>query len=71
MRSGWTEDWIEIQSATGQLGLPYQTLKRRFKKITGLSPKEFAERGRMARADAMLAGDQLSNKEIAHELGYY
>ena len=25
----------------------------------------------MARADAMLAGDQLSNKEIAHELGYY
>jgi AraC-like DNA-binding protein len=25
----------------------------------------------MARADAMLAGDQLSNKEIAHELGDY
>ncbi len=62
---------IEIQSVADQLRLPYQALYRRFKKITGLSPKEFAERGRMARAEAMLAGDKLSIKEIAHELGYY
>lgn len=25
----------------------------------------------MARAEAMLAGDQLNIKEVAHELGYY
>lgn len=54
-----------------QLGVSYQRLYRSFKRLTGLSPKQFAERARLANAEGLLAGDQLSVKEIASELGYY
>lgn len=61
----------EIPDIAERLGLSYQSLYRHFKQATGLSPKQFAERARMARAEAMLGDDPFTVKEIAHRLGYH
>lgn len=53
------------------LGVTYLALNRIFKKLTGIAPKAYAEQLRMARAEALLARDQLTVKEIAAELNFY
>jgi AraC-like DNA-binding protein len=60
-----------VNEVATALGVSYLTLNRVFKKLTGIAPKAYAEQLRMARAEALLAGDQLSVKEIAAELGFY
>ena len=44
---------------------------RKFKQATGLAPKEYARGIRLARAEDLLAGTDLSVKEIAGKLGCY
>jgi AraC-like DNA-binding protein len=54
-----------------ELGISYPTLHRRFKNCTGLSPKQYRTKLRIARAEVLLASTELSIKEIAAALGYY
>jgi AraC-like DNA-binding protein len=60
-----------VNQVAAALGVSYLSLNRVFKKLTGIAPKAYAEQLRMARAEALLAGDQLTVKEIAAELGFY
>lgn len=60
-----------IKAPARLLGVSYQSLHRSFKRLTGLSPKQFSERARLANAEGLLAGDRLSIKEIASQLGYH
>ena len=60
-----------VKSVAQTLGVSYLTLYRKFKQATGLAPKEYAREIRLARAEDLLAGTDLSVKEIAGKLGYY
>ncbi|MCX6972333.1 MAG: AraC family transcriptional regulator [Verrucomicrobia bacterium] len=46
-------------------------VRRQCKQATGLAPKEYAREIRLARAEDLMAGPDLSVKEIAGLLGYY
>ena len=61
----------DVRSVAQALGVSYLTLYRKFKQATGLAPKEYAREIRLARAEDLLAGTDLSVKEIAGRLGYY
>lgn len=61
----------DVKSVARTLGVSYLTLYRKFKQATGLAPKEYAREIRLARAEDLLAGSDLSVKEIAGRLGYY
>jgi AraC-like DNA-binding protein len=61
----------DVKSVAQTLGVSYLTLYRKFKRATGLAPKEYAREIRLARAEDLLAGTDLSVKEIAGRLGYY
>ena len=61
----------DVKSVARALGVSYLTLYRKFKQATGLAPKEYAREIRLARAEDLLAGTDLSVKEIAGRLGYY
>lgn len=60
-----------VNEVAVSLGISYLALNRLFKKLTGMAPKAYAGQLRMARAEALLAGDQLTVKEIAAELGFH
>lgn len=62
---------VKVADVARQLGVSYPTLHRRFKRITGLTPKDYVGQIRMARAEEMLAGTKLSVKEVAARLGYH
>lgn len=62
---------LDVKSVANTLGVSYLTLYRKFKQATGLAPKEYAREIRLARAEDLLAGTDLSVKEIAGRLGYY
>lgn len=66
LRAGWG-----VNEVAASLGVTYLALNRIFKKLTGIAPKAYAEQLRMARAEALLARDQLTVKEIAAELNFY
>lgn len=60
-----------VNEVAAALGVSYLSLNRLFRKLTGIAPKAYAEQLRMARAEALLASDQLTLKEIAAELSFY
>ncbi|MEX1119034.1 MAG: AraC family transcriptional regulator [Terrimicrobiaceae bacterium] len=53
------------------VGVSSITLNRHFKRLTGLTPKAYACQMRMARAENLVTGSDLSIKEIAARLGYH
>lgn len=61
----------DVASVTRALGISYATLYRNFKRATGLAPKEYAREIRLARAEELLTGTDLSVKEIAVRMRYY
>ncbi|MFZ4776191.1 MAG: AraC family transcriptional regulator [Terrimicrobiaceae bacterium] len=61
----------EVNSVAHTLGVSYLMLYRSFKRATGLAPKEYAREIRLARAEELLTGTNLSVKEIAGRMGYY
>jgi AraC-like DNA-binding protein len=61
----------EVEEVAKRLGVSYQSLYRHFKQATGLSPKDYANQMRRARGEELLAGTDLSVKEIAARLGYH
>ncbi len=60
-----------VKNVAQTLGVSYLTLYRKFKHATGLAPKDYAREIRLAHAEDLLAGTDLSVKEIAGRLGYY
>ncbi len=68
---GYLLDGIEVREVAHRLGVSYPTLYRQFKQTTGLAPKDYAKQVRRARAEDLLAGTDLSVKEIAARLGYH
>jgi len=62
---------MEVEEVARRLGVSYQSLYRQFKQTTGISPKDFANQVRRARAEELLAGTNLTVKEIAARLGYH
>lgn len=65
------ERGMEVREAARALGVSYPTLHRCFREVLGVSPKQFAERSRWAKAEEHLASDLLSIKEIAAHLGFH
>lgn len=61
---------LSIRQLARRLGVSYPTLHRHFHSETGLSPKQYFEQVRLARAEQLLAASRLSIKEIAASLGY-
>ena len=61
----------DLTSIARKLGISYPTLYRHFKKATGLGPKEYVREIRLARAEELISGSELSIKEIAACLGFY
>jgi AraC-like DNA-binding protein len=66
----WLAQGMEVGQAATQLGVSYLSLYRSFKRCSALSPKQFAESARLAKAEAFLLNEALSVKEIAAALGY-
>jgi AraC-like DNA-binding protein len=64
------EGW-PVAAVAQEVGVSYPTLNRIFKKLAGISPKTYARQIRLARAEAYLAGEGLTIKEIAAELGFH
>ncbi len=62
---------MRIKQIARDLGVCYPTLHRHFNAETGLSPKQYFEQVRLARAAELLTASRLSIKEIAASLGYY
>lgn len=60
-----------ISDLARQLGVSYPTLLRHFRSETGLKPKEFFDQIRMARAERLLAAEDLEIKEIASILHFH
>jgi len=54
-----------------EVGVSTPTLNRLFRELSGQSPKAYARRVRLARAETLLVGGVLSVKETAAELGYH
>lgn len=65
------QEGIEVGEVARRLKVSYPTLYRQFKQATGLSPKDYANQVRRARAEDLLASTALSVKEIAARLGYH
>jgi len=65
------EPQLKVADIATRLKVGYPTLHRCFLRETGLSPKQYHEQLRFARAEELLAGTKLSVKEIAAHLGFY
>lgn len=64
------EGW-PVAAVAQEVGVSYPTLSRIFKDLSGISPKAYARQIRLARAEAYLAGEGRTIKEIAAELGFH
>lgn len=61
---------LGIPDYAERLGLGYHHFRKEFKKIMGLSPKEYRIKKRIEAAQGMIREDVQSLKEIASNLGY-
>ena len=62
---------LDVNNVAKKLGMSYLTLYRHFKKTTGLSPKEYAMKIRLAQAEDLISGSDMSIKEVAKRLGFH
>jgi AraC-like DNA-binding protein len=62
---------VDVDEVAKQLGISYLTLYRHFKKTTGLSPKEYAMKIRLAQAEDLISGSDMSIKQVAKRLGFH
>jgi len=60
-----------ISDLARRLGVSYPTLLRHFRNETGLKPKEYFDQIRMARAERLLAVEDLEIKEVASMLHFH
>lgn len=62
---------LDVHVVAKQLGISYLTLYRHFKKTTGLGPKEYALKIRLAQAEDLISGSDMSIKQVAKRLGFH
>ena len=63
---------IDMSSLAGMLGVTARTLQRRFKTVTGLTPKQYAEITRFTKLfDYLLSDDRVGLVKKLYSLGYY
>jgi transcriptional regulator GlxA family with amidase domain len=62
---------LDVSVVAKQLGISYLTLYRHFKKTIGLSPKEYAMKIRLAQAEDLISGSDMSIKQVAKRLGFH
>ena len=63
-------DGMEVNEVATKLRISYLNLYRSFKRCSALSPKQFAEEARLAKAEAYLLNGDLSIKKVAADLGF-
>jgi AraC-like DNA-binding protein len=54
-----------------QLGLSYETFRKDFTRHTGLPPVRYRLHRRIDQARLLIAGQRLTNKQVAETLGFY
>jgi len=62
---------VSVAQTARHLSVSYPTLHRHFRRLTGMSPKQYAGELRRAQAETLLTEGRLSIKEIAAQLGYH
>lgn len=71
---GWIEEHYEDPLSIGEMargfGLSETSLKRKFKKATGLSPIQYLQEVRVEKAKKLLLSTGMSIQEITHAVGY-
>lgn len=64
------EEKIPLPTLARRLGLSYESFRKNFKKLTGLSPAQYHLTERIRAASSLLYSYELSNKQIAERLGF-
>ncbi len=60
-----------LQVISEGAGLSYETFRKRFTQIVGMSPQQYRNRVLIERACRLMQETHLNNKEIAYRLGFY
>lgn len=61
---------LDMPSVAAELGMGYEAFRKTFRRLAGVSPKEFRIRRRIDLARHMLSVEKCSVKDIAYRLGY-
>ncbi|MFZ4484657.1 MAG: helix-turn-helix domain-containing protein [Chthoniobacterales bacterium] len=62
---------VSVAQTAKHLSVSYPTLHRHFRRLAGMSPKQYANELRRAQAEKLLSEGRMSIKEIAAQLGYH
>jgi len=66
-----TDSLESLPDIAQKMGLPYETFRKRFTHIVGVSPIQYRNRALIERACRLMRETHLNNKEIAYRLGFY
>jgi AraC-like DNA-binding protein len=61
---------LEIAEVARRVEVPYETFRRRFRALTGETPKRFRDSARIAAAKDLLRTSSMTNRQLAAALGY-
>lgn len=67
---GHFEQTLSMNDVARKRGMGYETFRKKFVRLTGVSPNEYRIRKRLEKADSLLLQTRLPIKEIAGMLGY-
>lgn len=62
---------LDMTVVASELGMGYESFRKRFKQATGFTPTEFRKGKRLETARQMLSSTSLTIREIATHLGYF
>lgn len=65
-----SEQTIDMQQLSSDLGISYSAFRSHFKQITGLPPGQYQIQIRLNKARRLLRNSTLSIQEIAEQLGF-
>lgn len=61
----------DLEGLAKDLGLSYESFRKKFKALAGLSPGDYREKRKLDQARALMGQYKLSNKQLAEMLGFY
>jgi AraC-like DNA-binding protein len=70
LMQGELDDNTDIPKIAEKLNMGYALFRKKFKELTGLSPKQYQMQIKLSRAKTLLLGSDLPIKLIAYETGY-
>jgi AraC-like DNA-binding protein len=70
LMQGELDDSSDISKIAEKLNMGYALFRKKFKELTGLSPKQYQMQLKLGRAKSLLLGTDLPVKLIAYETGY-